>query len=112
MNLEDLEPHERIAFAGMVRVMVRADGVLTPAESAALSRLAREVGSARFWACMTEVQQVVRDNEDLSDTVRNVKRREVQEWIYEVLVGISAADGNMGEVEGHMLDWVRAVWSL
>ena len=37
--------------------MVRADGVLSPAESAALSTLAREVGSMRFWRCMTEAQQ-------------------------------------------------------
>ena len=112
MNLDELEPHERIAFAGLIRLVVRADGQLTPAESNAMSALARQVGSARFWRVMTEVQQVVRDNEDLVDAVRNVTRPAVRAWIYEVLVGISAADGNMGAAEGRTLDWVRAVWEL
>lgn len=112
VTLDDLEPHERLAFAGLVRTMVRADGVLTAAESAALSTLAREVGSLRFWRCMTEAQQALPDMEDLSDAARNVSRPPVQQWIYEVLVGMAAADGNMGEAEGRLLDWLRALWGL
>jgi hypothetical protein len=92
--------------------MVRADGVLTPAESSALSQLARDVGSLRFWRCMTEAQQVLPDNEDLHDAVKNVTRPEVQTWTYEVLMGMAAADGNMGEAEGRLLDWLRAMWGL
>ncbi len=112
MTLDDLEPHERLAFAGLVRMMVRADGVLSPAESAALSTLAREVGSMRFWRCMTEAQQALPDMEDLSDAARNVERQPIREWIYEVLLGMAAADGNIGDSEGRMLDWLRALWGL
>ena len=128
MTLDDLEPHERLAFAGLVRMMVRADGVLSPAESAALSTLAREVGSMRFWRCMTEAQQALPDKapipadnpssealpdmEDLSDAARNVERQPIREWIYEVLMGMAAADGNIGDSEGRMLDWLRALWGL
>ena len=112
MTLDDLEPHERLAFAGLVRNMVRADGVLRAAESAALSTLARDVGSLRFWRCMTEAQQTLPDMEDLNDAARNVTRPAVREWVYEVLVGMAAADGNMGEAEGRLLDWLRALWGL
>jgi hypothetical protein len=50
--------------------------------------------------------------EDLSDAARNITRVPVQHWVYEVLVGMAAADGNMGEAEGRLLDWLRALWGL
>ena len=112
VKLDDLEPDERHAFAALVRFMVRADGVLTPDETAAVATLGREVGSAAFWQAMQYVQEYIIDRDDLSAAVKLVTRPDVQEWMYEVLVGISAADGNMGDAEGLLLDWVRAMWDL
>lgn len=66
----------------------------------------------RFWRCMTEAQQALPDMEDLSDAARNVERQPIREWIYEVLMGMAAADGNIGDSEGRMLDWLRALWGL
>ena len=39
-------------------------------------------------------------------------RPEVRAWIYEVLVGMAMADGNMGDAEARLLDWLRALWGL
>lgn len=112
MTLDDLEDVERLAFVALVRFMIRADGVLTSAETAAVAHLAREVGSAQFWAAMQRAQATLVDRDDLRSAVMEVTRRPVQDWIYEVLVGMAAADGNMGDQEGLLLDWVRASWGL
>jgi hypothetical protein len=43
--------------------------------------------------------------------IEQVGRREVQEWIYGVLLGLAAIDG-MDTSEIQLLDWVRETWSL
>ncbi len=111
MKLAELEAGERVALVALVRFMVRMDGVFSPAEVTALTTLAKEVGSAEFWATMREVQQRVATAEDMVQVIEQVGRREVQEWIYGVLIGLAAIDG-MDTSEIQLLDWVKETWRL
>ncbi|MBX3252239.1 MAG: hypothetical protein KF901_34015 [Myxococcales bacterium] len=109
MQYEELSPDEQIALVGLVRLMVRMDGELSPAEVLAIQRLAKEIGATRFWSAMTEVQAMEMD--ELSKYVLRVERLEVREWMYGVLVGIAAVDG-IDVAESELLAWVMEIWGL
>jgi hypothetical protein len=98
-------------LVALVRFMVRMDGVFSPAEVQALTALAKEVGSAEFWATMRDVQQRVVTAEDMVQIIEQVGRPEVQEWIYGVLLGLAAVDG-MDPSEVQLLEWVKETWEL
>jgi hypothetical protein len=111
VKLADLDAEERLALVALVRFMVRMDGVFSPAEVTALTALAKEVGSAEFWATMSEVQQRVATADDMVQLTEQVRRREVQAWIYGVLLGLAAVDGVDGS-EIQLLEWVQETWGL
>lgn len=111
MLLSDLQEHEQIAFVGLVRLVVRADGEFSPSEVSAVTHLAKDVGSAEFWRLMSHAQQHLENADDVLSVVERVERVEVREWIYGVLMGLSAVDG-MAEEESQVLDWVMETWQL
>lgn len=111
MQLSDLEPHERLALAGLIRFLVRIDGEFSPAEVSALTVLGKELGSALFWQNMSQAQRELGSADDVVEIVESVERREVREWIYGVLVGIAAVEG-MKEQESELLDWLLKTWKM
>ena len=111
MTLQDLTADEKIALAGLVRMLVRADGEFSSAEVSAVTQLGKELGSMEFWKLMSLAQQTLEDANDVMDAVAQVERPEVREWIYGVLIGLAAVDG-IDEAEGTVLDWVMQVWDM
>lgn len=111
MRLEELQRPEQLAFAGLVRLLVRIDGEFSPGEVTALASLAKELGSGAFWTLMREAQQELGSAEDVVEVVETVTRREVQDWIYGVLLGLAAVDG-IQDAESQVLDWLMHTWQL
>jgi len=109
VTFDELTEIERIALAGLVRLMVRMDGEFSPQEVKAVSSLAREVGATSFWSLMNEVQTLEMD--ELAQVIGEVKRDEVRDWMYGVLVGLAAVDG-LDESESELLDWLMEAWSM
>ena len=111
MQLSDLEPHERLALAGLLRLLVRIDGALSPAEVTALASLGRELGSALFWQSMAEAQQQLGSADEVVEAVETVERAPVRAWIYGILLGIAAVDGLTPE-ESELLEWLQQTWEM
>ncbi len=109
MQFDELTPEEQLAFAGLVRLMVRMDGELTPAEVKAVSALAREMNAPQLWTLMTDVRAV--ESDEISKRVEKVMKRETREWMYGVLIGLAAVDG-VDPAEAELLDWLLEVWQL
>ncbi|NOY92214.1 MAG: hypothetical protein GXP55_13555 [Deltaproteobacteria bacterium] len=109
MRMDELDELEQLAFAALVGLMVRADGELTSAESEAMARLATEVGSATFWSALSRARHELPEHDDVLRAAAGIKRPEVREWLYGVLVGISAVDG-MHATEASLLDQLVEAW--
>jgi len=109
MRMDDLEDFEQLAFAALVGLMVRADGELSSEESAAMGRLAVDVGSTAFWGAVSRARHELPDHDDVLAAAANITRTEVREWLYGVLVGLSAVDG-MHAAEASLLDQLIAAW--
>lgn len=108
MNFAELDPDERRVLAGLVRLMVRMDGVLSAAEVQAVSALGRDIGATSFWSDLNEASDL--DVTNLGPLVGKV-RDEVRDWMYGTLVGLAAVDG-IDDAESSLLAWLMDVWSL
>jgi len=109
MRMQDLEDFEQLAFVALVGLMVRADGELSREESEAMARLANEVGSGTFWGAIARARQELPEREDVLRAAGGIVRPEVREWLYGVLVGLSAVDG-MHAAEASLLDELVQSW--
>ncbi|MEM9068684.1 MAG: hypothetical protein AAGE52_09265 [Myxococcota bacterium] len=109
MKFDDLSIDEQLAFAGLIRLIVRMDGELTPAEVSAVSGLAKEIDAPQLWMMMTDSRSL--EMTEVSKRVEAVESREVREWMYGVLVGLAAVDG-FDSAETQLLDWLMSVWEL
>lgn len=105
---ELMKDDERTAFAGLLRLMTRMDGVLSPQEVASVSALAREIGAPELWSLMNETSLLERaDLVVLIDDVRPQMRR----WIHGILTRVAQADG-VDESELELLWWLEDRWEL
>lgn len=111
MQLADLTRLEQLALAGLIRLLVRSDGVFSDLEVAGMQTLARELGSTTFWTLMREAQQSLPAEENVLALARELERPAVLEWMYGVLMGLAVVDG-LHDKEAELLDTLRHVWGL
>lgn len=98
-----------MVFAALVGLMVRADGELSSDEAEAMAKLATEVGSGAFWLAMARARQELPDRDDVLAAAAKIAEPAKREWIYGVLVGLSAVDG-MHVAESALLDELLSRW--
>ena len=108
LRFDQLEKQERLALAGLVRLIVRMDGQFSADEVAAVAALAREVGATDFWSQMAQAQTIEMD--ELGDLIEEV-RPKVREWMYGVLTALAAVDG-IEEAESDLLSWLEDTWEM
>lgn len=111
MDLSHLEPHERLAFAGLVRMLMRQDGEVTPEEAVAVSQIAKEAGPQQFWAAMNQAAECLPAPGDVSKAAGEVTRPEVRRWIYDHLVALAESDG-VDVSEESLLRWLARAWAI
>ena len=104
----DMSEDERTAFAGLVRLMTRMDGVLSPQEVVAVSALSREIGASDLWSRMNETSLLERA--ELVVLIDEI-RPQMRSWIYESLTRVAASDG-VDEAERELLSWLERRWNL
>jgi hypothetical protein len=111
MKLSEMTAPEKKVLGTLVRVMVGADGRISPAEYAGLQDAADELGADEFWQVVNEAgSHSLREDEARAEAAA-VDRKAAQTAIYGVLFGIAAA-GTVAVQEGRLLEWVADAWDL
>jgi len=107
-QLTDLREHEQLAFAALVRLMVRLGGPATDQLSQQLSELAASLGEELFWERIDGSDE----NDDATEELaRKVKRQGARELIFGVLYQV-AIPGSIVAAQTQLLDWLCDAWSL
>jgi uncharacterized tellurite resistance protein B-like protein len=123
-----LRPHEQLAFAGLARLLIRADGTFTSEEAAALQRVASgllstpgqalspyrqapepTVDTDAIWELLDRASVELPDNPSVEQAALGVVRPEARTAIYEALYEIAASDVVTGD-EWPLLDWLAETW--
>ena len=107
----DLTDDERLALAGLVRLMVKADGEFSPEEAGAVAEMAQDLGEAPFWAAIDRAAQELTDDDKIRAAARAVTRADARETIYGALLGLSQHGATTGG-EDDLLEWLADEWEL
>jgi hypothetical protein len=127
MNLTD---SELLAFCGLVRVLVRLDGEVSPEErraieeiGPALARREAEPGEPyraiseeedwveRFWSMMDRASKSMTGESEAQKAALEVTRQEAREELHAALHHLAASDV-ISKPEWDMLTWLASVWSI
>jgi hypothetical protein len=112
MKLPDLTKDEQLALGGLIRLMIRADGVFTTEEEERVDAIGEELGSKDLiWRMISDSAQAFKDDADVRRAGAAVRRVEARELMLGVLTSVAVADtvtpGEMG-----LLDALRAAWGI
>jgi hypothetical protein len=111
MKLTDLEKHERNAFGGLVRLMLRADGDFTEAEEARVNEIGESLGGAALvWRAISDSAQAFPHDDQIRGSVKAVTRPGARALILDALSRISASDG-VDASERELTAWLEREWS-
>jgi hypothetical protein len=126
-----LSESELLAFCGLVRMLVRLDGQVSPEERQAVEEIGpalarRDVdpkepyretakdeddGVERFWATMDLAAGAMTTEQDVRDAAVGVTRQEAREQIHAALYALAASDV-ISEPEWSMLTWLASKWGI
>jgi len=110
MKLKDLEKHERDAFGGLVRLMLRADGDFTEEEEARVNEIGGELGGADLiWRVISDSAQALPKDAQIRESVKAVARPEARALILDTVARISASDG-VDAREEDLAAWIAREW--
>lgn len=112
MNLNDLTRDEQLALGGLVRLMIRADGVFTQEEEERVSAIGEELGGgALLWRIVSDSAQAFRSDADVRRAGAAIARAEARELVLGVLTSVAVAD-TVTPAEQGLIDALRAAWAL
>lgn len=112
MNLDELQPEERIALVGLVLAIVDADEAKSDQEMVEFRAIAAEIGRRDFDEAFRHAKSRFPDFESaLAYAASVVERKGAQEIIHTVLVDLAAADF-IAPAEQAQLDAVAAAWGI
>ncbi|MBX3246414.1 MAG: hypothetical protein KF901_04455 [Myxococcales bacterium] len=110
-TIDDLEPHEQLAFGGLIRVLIRLDGHFSELEEEHLERVAEEIGGREaLWALISRSAQEHRNDDAIRDAARGVVRSDARVLIRDALESIARAE-TIVPAEQRLLDWLDETWS-
>jgi hypothetical protein len=125
-----LQDHEQLAFAGLARLLIRADGTFSSEEAGALEKVAldllgapgpadspyrspaaQEVDPDALWELIDRAASELPEDEAVKKAALAVLRPEARSAIYGALFEIASSDVIALE-EWPLLDWLAAQWAV
>jgi hypothetical protein len=125
-----LQDHEQLAFAGLARLLIRADGTFSTEEAGALEEVAldllgapgaadspyrackpEEVNPDAIWELIDRAASELPEDESVKKAALAVTRPEARTAIYGALFEIASSDVIALE-EWPLLDWLAEEWAV
>lgn len=111
MQLSDLEPDEQLALVCLSRVIVRADGTVSPTEGGAIRRIAMALGDAHYRDLFGKAVEYFPDEASLRPFLVTIQRQEARALIFHTVLELAASDVISPE-EGPLLAWLEETWNI
>ena len=134
--VDSLSPSETLAFAGLLRKIIREDGRFTDAEREALARVAlrvaevdaptstegepayrgaaaaaKAIGETRLYALIDEAAETFADDDALRAAALAVQRPEARAAMHALLFDV-ATSGASPSGDTPLLDWLAERWGI
>lgn len=107
--MSDLNTAEWLALAGLIRLMMDADGKVTIREHRTVATLAQRLGP-KLWEAMAHAERDLDGEAGIRRQAERVVRPHAQVIIRDALEEMAQSDG-IAEEEQALLDWIDALWA-
>lgn len=111
MKINDFNLEEKIAFVGLLEMMLMADQQLTDPEVEYLQDVINEFGVNEYKSIVERRKDWFADDDKFRDNLEKVTNQEVRELIFSKLFLAAAAD-YIDRSESDLLQWLIDKWNL
>ena len=111
MELKDLDLQERVLLAGLIKLTVMSDGVVSENEAGEIDAIVAELGEAAYQEAMDLALEKITDRKRLLEVVDSITRSEARELIYGTVIQLAVPE-SIDPREGEILELLAAAWDL
>lgn len=111
MDLEDLEPSERLALVALLKLVVLSDRSVSPEEIDEIQDVVEAFGEDGYQKLLDQVEEEFPDEGALKKFLGTVKREDARELIYGLILETASAEALQGQ-EPELLAWLAKAWNV
>jgi len=111
MELSELNQDERIALAGLMKIVVLSDRSGSDEELDYVHDLSDELGAEGYQKALDAFEKRFADVKTFQTFLRGIKREEARDLIFATVVEAAEAEGIEGQ-EAQILDWLAKAWDI
>lgn len=111
-SFESLSRQERLAIAGLFRLMMQSDGAVSANEREHLTSFAEELGNAdAFWNAVDAAARELTSADAIKSSAASITHQGLRENVYAMLLEL-ATDESIAKTEQDLLDWLARLWNI
>jgi hypothetical protein len=108
VDIDSLTEQEQFSLVVLLKALITADGVVSPAENIEISHIARKLDPHLF----KRAEHIAfNGREGIQSFLKTVSRQYARDVIYEILLQVAKADG-IQDAETRILDDVVEAWDV
>ncbi|HSS37989.1 MAG TPA: hypothetical protein VLT58_04410 [Polyangia bacterium] len=112
MELADLNQDERVALAGLMKLVVMSDGDVSEEELEHVEMLVGAFGDDGYQQALDQFEARFPDEPAFRKFLQQgVKRQEARDLIFETILE-GAQEGALDDKETGLLDWLSRAWNV
>jgi hypothetical protein len=111
MDLEDLNPDERIALVGLMMLVVMSDRTVSDEERDHVDELVDAFGEDGYQSTVDAFETRFSDQQTFRTFLTTIKRQEARELIFGTVLEGAGAEAVEGP-DSELLDWLAATWDV
>jgi uncharacterized tellurite resistance protein B-like protein len=111
MDLEDMEPSERLALVALLKLVVLSDGGVSPEEVDEIQDVVDAFGEDEYQKLLDQVEERFADEAALKKFLGTVKRQDARELIYGFILETASGEALQGK-EPELLGWLGKAWNV
>jgi hypothetical protein len=111
MELEDLNPDERTALVGLMKLVVMSDGEVAEDEIEHVEALVDAFGEEGYEATLETFEKRFADEDSFRKFLGGIDRQDARDLIFGTVLE-SADEGAIDGAEASLLDWLSKLWNV
>ena len=111
MEIRDLNPEERLALVGLMKVVVMSDGNVSEDELEHVEALVAAFGADDYERTLEAFDKSFADEAAFRKFLTGISRQDARELIFATVLE-GAAEGAIEGGEMEMLDWLSSQWNV
>jgi hypothetical protein len=111
MELENLNPDERTALVGLMKLVVMSDGEVAEDEIEHVEALVDAFGEEGYEATLETFEKRFADEASFRKFLGGIGRQEARDLIFGTVLE-SADEGAIEGNEANLLDWLSKLWNV